>query len=235
MKKTILTVDDEINILELLKFNLENEGYEVLQSENGVNALKILDCKKVDGVILDQMLPGMQGLDVLKKIRENTFTKKIPVLILTAKTEEFDKVLGFELGADDYLSKPFSVRELMARIKALLRRVESISEADENLQQNIISFQNIQINEYNRTVLKENKTVELTLKEFELLKLFAKNPDKVFTRNELLEKIWGYDYEGETRTVDVHIGQLRKKVEDDENNPFFIKTIRGIGYKLSED
>lgn len=234
MNKKILVVDDEPHIQELLKYNLERENYNVILAETGKEALKALN-KETNAVILDLMLPDADGLDILKNIRTNEELKNIPVIVLTAKGDEFDKVLGLELGADDYISKPFSVRELIARVKALLRRTkDSLIDLDSS-DKIIIKFDDIEINEVNRTVIKNNKVIDMTLKEFELLKLLLKNKGKVFTRDELLEKIWGYDYIGETRTVDVHIRQLRKKIEYDDSNPLYIKTVRGIGYKFRED
>lgn len=237
MNKKILIVDDEPHILELLKYNLENENYEVIQAETGIEALKKLN-KNISLAILDLMLPDIDGLEILKTLRKNNETSNIPVIVLTAKGDEFDRVLGLELGADDYIAKPFSIRELIARIKALLRRVNDNSnnnniEIENN--KNIIKFDDVEMNEINRSVSINNKIIEMTLKEFELLRLIIKSPGKVFTRDELLEKIWGYDYIGETRTIDVHIRQLRKKIEKDDSNPIYIKTVRGIGYKFRED
>lgn len=237
MKKKILIVDDEVHILELLKYNLESRNYEVIEAETGEDAIKKID-SSFSAIILDLMLPGIDGFEVLKKIRKSAETSKIPIIMLTAKSEEFDKVLGLELGADDYISKPFSIRELIARLKALLRRTDNSDKSNEiksDSNKDIIKFGNIEIDEKSRTVLKDNIDLEMTLKEFELLKLFAKNSGKVFSRNELLEKVWGYDYIGETRTIDVHIRQLRKKIEKDDSNPVYIKTVRGIGYKFKED
>lgn len=232
MSRKILIVDDESHILELLNYNLKNQNYEVIEAETGEEALRKIN-SEISAVILDLMLPGIDGYEVLKRIRQNADTSKIPVLMLTAKNEEFDKVLGLELGADDYMSKPFSIRELLARIKALLRRTETENTNIRN--EKILTVKNIEINEMKRSVTKNGKLLEMTLKEFELLKLFIQNPGRVFSRNDLLEKVWGYDYIGETRTIDVHIRQLRKKIEDDDSNPFFIKTVRGIGYKFREE
>lgn len=235
-QKTILTVDDEIHILELLKYNLENNGFAVLQAETGEEALEILDNQIVDAIVLDLMLPGIDGLEVLRRIRSNPVLCKIPVVMLTAKNEEIDTVLGLEMGADDYLGKPFSMRELLARIKAVFRRIEELPKADSKEQdQKKIMVKNLEIFEENRTVFKDGEPIDMPLKEFELLRLLAKNPGRVFSRDDLLEKIWGYDYFGETRTVDVHIRHLRKKIEEDDSQPFFIKTVRGIGYKFRED
>lgn len=236
MQKTILIVDDEEHILELLRYNLEINKYNVVQAETGEEALNILENNKntINCVILDWMLPDIDGIEVLKKIRFNSKFKSLPVIMLTAKREEFDTVLGLEMGADDYLSKPFSIRELLARIKSVLRRSQSIEEKDLETSDKKIITDNIVINETFRTVYKDNQLIDMTLKEYELLLTFAKNPGRVFSREYLLEKIWGYDFLGETRTVDVHIRSLRKKIEEDDANPKFIKTVRGVGYKFKE-
>ena len=235
VKKTILTIDDEIHILELIRYNLENAGYNVLQAESGEEGLDILENKEVDAVLLDLMLPGIDGLEVLRRIRTNPTKRKTPVIMLTAKGEEFDKVLGLEMGADDYISKPFSVREMQARLKAVLRRIEERGNDDNKNEVKKISTHGLEIGLETRTVTINGKEVEMSHKEFELLKLLAENPGRVYSRDILLEKIWGYEYIGETRTVDVHIRHIRKKIEEDDSNPIFIKTVRGYGYKFRED
>ncbi len=227
-RKTILAVDDEVHILELLKYNLETNDYDVITVETGEEALHLLSEEKIDAVLLDLMLPKMDGLEVLRCIRKNEKIKKIPVILLTAKSAEFDKVLGLEMGADDYIAKPFSIRELQARVKAVLRRVTSETEK-------VISTHGLEIGIESKTVKKDGIEIEMSLKEFELLKLLAENPGKVYSRDVLLEKIWSYEYIGETRTVDVHIRHIRKKIEEDDSNPMFIKTVRGFGYKFRED
>lgn len=234
-KKTVLTIDDEIHILELIRYNLENAGYNVLQAESGEEGLEILENKEVDAVLLDLMLPGIDGLEVLRRIRTNPTKRKTPVIMLTAKGEEFDKVLGLEMGADDYISKPFSVREMQARLKAILRRIEERGNDDNKNEVKKISTHGLEIGLETRTVTINGKEVEMSHKEFELLKLLAENPGRVYSRDILLEKIWGYEYIGETRTVDVHIRHIRKKIEEDDSNPIFIKTVRGYGYKFRED
>lgn len=236
LQKKVLIVDDEEHILELLKYNLEANNYIVLESENGEDALQILqNSNDIDALILDCMLPGIDGIEVLRKIRSNSKLNKLPVIMLTARNEEFDTVLGLEMGADDYLGKPFSMRELMARLKSVLRRTENLQNQDIRQKENIFTFDNIIVNETFRTVYKNNEQIDIPLKEYELLLLFAKNPGRVFSREDLLEKIWGYDFLGETRTVDVHIRNLRKRIELDDSNPKFIKTVRGIGYKFREE
>lgn len=234
-KKTILTIDDEIHILELIRYNLENAGYNVLQAESGEEGLEILENKEIDAVLLDLMLPGIDGLEVLRRIRTNPTKRKTPVIMLTAKGEEFDKVLGLEMGADDYIAKPFSVREMQARLKAVLRRIEEHGSDNSKNEIKKISTHGLEIGFETRTVTINGKEVEMSHKEFELLKLLAENPGRVYSRDILLEKIWGYEYIGETRTVDVHIRHIRKKIEEDDSNPIFIKTVRGYGYKFRED
>lgn len=231
-EKTILAVDDEEHILELVAYNLEKEGYHVLKADNGEDALKLLDEKKVDLILLDWMLPGIDGIEVLKNVRANTRIRHLPVIMLTAKGDEISKVVGFEVGADDYLSKPFGVHELQARIKAMFRRSGASYQKDVDPGEEILEVENITINKTRRIVTVNEEAIELSLKEFELLYLLAKNRGIVFSRDVLLERIWGYDYLGETRTVDVHIRNLRKKIEEDDNNPELIKTVRGVGYKM---
>lgn len=229
MSQTILVIEDEAHILELLRYNLEAQGYNVILSENGNDGLEKCIESSPDLVLLDLMLPDIDGLDVCKSIKRNEQLKSIPIIMLTAKSEEFDKVLGLELGADDYITKPFSIRELLARIKVVLRRSQNDKDEDE-----IIKFGDIIIDTDKHIVYKNGKLLELTLKEFELLKLLSQNIGKVLTRDYLLDKVWGYEYAGETRTVDVHIRHLRKKIEDNDKSPIYIETVRGIGYKLRD-
>ncbi len=229
-KKIVLTIDDEEHILDLLEYNLEKSGYEVLRAETGEKGLAILQNMQVDLVLLDYMLPGIDGMEVLKTIRQEQKLASLPVIMLTAKGEEIDKVLGLEMGADDYISKPFSLRELQARVKALLRRssLEKIeAEPEEKLQ-----IGSLMINKTAREVTVDGEVISLSLKEFELLYLLASHRNRVFTREQLLELIWGYEYSGETRTVDVHVRNLRKKIEQDPEQPQWIQTVRGMGYKF---
>lgn len=230
--KTILAVDDEEHILELLAYNLEHDGYKVIKAGTGEDALEVLEKDVIDLVLLDWMLPGIDGIEVLKRIRSNDRTSTLPVIFLTAKGDEISKVVSLEVGSDDYLVKPFGVHELLARIKAVLRRSERSGKVIPIDHEDIIKINHLEINRARRTVVASGHEIDLSLKEFELLYLLAKNRGIVFTRDNLLEKIWGYDYLGETRTVDVHVSNLRKKIEQDENNPEFIKTVRGIGYKF---
>lgn len=225
----ILVVDDEMHIVELIKYNLENSGYKAHAAYDGQEALKIAEERDVDLIILDLMLPDMDGLEVCKALKKREKTSSIPIIMLTAKGEEFDKILGLELGADDYITKPFSVRELMARVKVILRRSASDIENPD-----MIRIGPLVIDSSKHEVLKNGEKLELTLKEFELLRLLVVNKGKVLTRDSLLDRVWGYEYYGETRTVDVHIRHLRQKIEEDDKNPQYIETIRGIGYRFND-
>lgn len=231
--KKILVVDDEIHILELVKYNLTQGGYEVITAESGEEAVECLKKETVQLVLLDWMLPKMDGIEVLQWIRLNAATKKLPVILLTAKSDEISKVVGLEVGADDYLAKPFGIHELMARIKALLRRADYSEQKVEPVKtEDEIRIDDIVINKTRRTVVVRGEEIELSMKEFDLLYLLANNRGIVFSRVNLLESVWGYDYIGETRTVDVHISNLRKKVEEDDAHPVYIRTVRGVGYKF---
>lgn len=223
----ILVVDDAEHIVELIKYNLEKNGYNVICAYDGIEALELAKKELPHLIILDIMLPKMDGYDVCKSIRNDPSISTMPIMMLTAKGEEFDKVLGLELGADDYITKPFSVRELLARVKAILRRTKY-----QNID-NTFSFDDAIVNFQKHEVIKKGSKVDLTLKEFELLETLIRNKGRVLTRDYLLDKIWGYDYAGETRTVDVHIRHLRQKMEDDDRNPKFIETIRGVGYRFN--
>ncbi len=225
---TILVVDDEEPIQELLRFNLEKEGYRVSVAKDGQEALKHVENDQPDLIVLDLMLPGMDGLEVCRKLRSNPKFQQIPIIMLTAKGEEIDKVLGLEIGADDYMTKPFSPRELLARIKARLRRLNPKEEADNQ----IIVRGELQVDVTGFRVHVRGEETELTPKEFELLRVLVAHPGKVYSRDELLERIWGYEYDGDTRTVDVHVRHLRLKVERDPSNPEYIETLRGIGYRF---
>lgn len=228
-KEKILIIDDEEHIVELIRYNLDNAGFETLEAYNGSDGFAMAKKAKPTLILLDVMLPGMDGLEVCKNLRASEHTKHIPIIMLTAKSEEIDKILGLELGADDYITKPFSVRELTARIKAVLRRMGSEQE-----EKATFSFADVQIDYGKHQVYKNGEKVDLTLKEYELLEILVKNRGKVLKRDLLLDKIWGYEYVGETRTVDVHIRHLRKKLENDDKNPEFIETVRGIGYRFND-
>lgn len=229
-KELIYAVEDEAHIQQLIKYNLEANGYRVVTFESGESLINELKNTSPDMFVLDIMLPGMDGLEVCRFIRQDIRFKNLPIIMLTAKGEEFDKVLGLELGADDYITKPFSVRELVARIKALFRRMGSTISTE----QDIIKCGEITIDISRREVFKNGELIEMTLKEFELLKLLVLSKGKVLSRELLLEKIWGFDYYGETRTVDVHVRYLRQKIEDDDSNPIYIETVRGIGYRFND-
>lgn len=228
-KEKILIVDDEENILELLNFNLKNAGYEVYTANNGEKALKLAKENKPNLVLLDLMIPGIDGLDVCKEIKRDKDLKETSIIMVTAKGEELDKILGLELGADDYITKPFSIRELLARVKAVLRR--TIAKEDEFEE----SYDNgrVKIDYFRREVLINNQKVEFTLKEFEVLEFLAKNKGRILNRKIILDKIWGYEYIGDTRTIDVHIRYIRKKIEEDDKSPKLIETIRGLGYRFN--
>lgn len=227
MKQKILIVDDEENILNLIDYNVRNAGYETSKAIDGKEALSLFEKEEFDLIILDVMLPYIDGFELLKIIRKKS---SVPILMLTAKTEELDRVLGLELGADDYLLKPFSVRELIARVKAILRRTSDFIE--DNNEKIITKDITIDLNGYKAFF--GGKEVKLTMKEFELLKYLMQNKGKVFTREILLNNIWGYDYYGDSRTVDVHIRHLRVKIEENLGENRYIKTIRGVGYKFEE-
>ncbi len=218
----IYVVDDEKQITDIVKFNLEKEGYEVVGLKDGFEALEQVNKKPCDLMLLDVMMPGMDGFEVLKTIRKDY---SFPVLMLTAKEEEVDKVLGLELGADDYIVKPYSMRELIARVKANLRRMSSKQNEPEI---KVFSDLKIDLNKYE--VTKRDEVVNLTMREFELLKYLAENKNQVFSREQLLSEVWGYAYFGDIRTVDVTIRRLREKIEDDCAEPKYILTKRGVGY-----
>ncbi len=227
MDKKILIVDDEKPIVEILKINLMKDGYTVFEAYDGEEAVNKAMATEPDLILLDVMLPKLDGFSVLKKIREKS---SVPILMLTAREEEFDKVLGLELGADDYITKPFSIRELMARVKANMRRTET-DFADR--QEKAVDKLEIGcfVLDYNRYELyKSGNPVEITIREFDLIKFLASQPNKVFSRQSLLESVWGYEYYGDDRTVDVTVRRLREKVEDDPSEPKYIMTKRGVGY-----
>ena len=229
MADKVLIIDDEEHIAELIRYNLEAAGYKTVVANNGIDGLSRAREEEPDLVLLDLMLPGIDGLVVCKRLRAEEKTRNVPIIMLTAKSEEIDKILGLELGADDYITKPFSVRELTARVKALLRR----SNAQDAPEEAIYTFADVEVDYQKHEVRKSGQKVDLTLKEFELLEMLIRNNAKVLTRDMLLDKIWGYEYVGETRTVDVHIRHLRQKLEEDDRSPRFIETVRGIGYRFN--
>ncbi len=225
--RTVLVIDDEQPIVEILKFNLTKEGYSVLEAYDGATGLELALSQNPDLILLDVMLPKMDGFEVCRKIREKS---SVPIIMLTAKEEEVDKVLGLELGADDYMTKPFSVRELTARVKANLRRMTIDKTLDASEGGAAITSGDLIINTERYEVKKRDVVVDITLREFELLKFLALQPEKIFTRENLLEKVWGYEYYGDVRTVDVTVRRLREKIEDDPSIPRYIITKRGVGY-----
>ncbi len=233
-KKTILIVDDEQHIVDILVYNLEKEGYNTLQANDGLTAVDIALNQKPDLILLDIMLPKMDGLAVCKRIRH---TLNVPILMLTAKDEEIDKILGLELGADDYVTKPFSVRELMARIKANLRKAEVTANPKEddakqdNKNKIIVGDLSLDLDKFEVRV--KDEVVDLTLREFEVLKYLANQPGQVITREVLLEKVWGYEYYGDIRTVDVTVRRIREKIEKDTSAPKILITKRGVGYYIA--
>lgn len=232
-KKRVLIVDDEKNIVNILKFNLQKEGYDTLEAYDGEAGLQLALQENPDLILLDVMLPKMIGWDVCKKLRETG--SSIPVIILTAREEEEDKVLGLEIGADDYITKPFSTRELMARVKANIRRSAMLlsSATAPGSGEQMIASGDLSINTDRYEVSKKGKLIELTQREYELLCFLASRPDKVFSRTSLMEQVWNYDYIGDARTVDVTVRRLREKIETDPANPGYILTRRGVGYFFS--
>ena len=226
----ILVVDDEAPIRELLSFNLKKSGYEVETAADGRAALQ--KAPEADLVLLDIMLPEVDGLEVCRQLKADPQTSGIPIIMLTAKAEEIDRVLGLELGADDYVVKPFSMRELLARVKAVLRRFAKDSQNEKGREETLkIGGLRLDFSSYQAWL--HDELIALTPKEYELLKLLVTNPGRAFTRDELLERIWGYEYYGDTRTVDVHIRHLRAKLKGDENISKAIETVRGIGYRFA--
>ena len=222
----ILVAEDEFYIANLIKISLEQAGYNCMLAEDGEQALKLVEEQEFDLVLLDIMMPKISGVDVCMKVREFS---TVPIIMLTAKSEDSDKLMGFESGADDYITKPFNILELRARIRALLRR-SAIS--DQKPKSNITVFKNITVDSDRKMVEKDGKYVELTSKEFDIIELFVKNPGKVYSRESLLDLIWGYDYQGDIRTVDVHVHRLRDKLEGNPSGPGLIVTKWGVGYYL---
>ncbi|OJF97168.1 response regulator YycF [Alkalibacterium sp. 20] len=228
--KKILVVDDEKPISDIVKFNLEKEGFEVVTAFDGEEALQKVEEENPDLIILDLMLPKMDGLEVCREVRK---TKDIPIIMVTAKDQEIDKVLGLELGADDYVTKPFSNRELVARVKANVRRQVSIQNTETaKLETNDIEVGDLTVHPDAYIVSKRGDSIELTHREFELLHYLARHIGQVMTREHLLETVWGYDYFGDVRTVDVTVRRLREKIEDNPSHPNFLVTRRGVGYYL---
>jgi len=225
----ILVVDDEPHIVELIQFNLELDDNIVDTACDGKIAMEKLISENYDMVVLDVMIPYVDGFDVLKFIRKSSMNKEIPVLMLTAKNTENDKIIGLEGGADDYVTKPFSVKELIARVHALLRRTSKLNDVKKL---DTIIVKNLVLDKAKHVVKINNIEIDLTLKEYDILKMLAENINNVVNRDDILNKIWGYDYYGDSRAIDVHIRHIRKKIAEKDENNDYIETIRGIGYKI---
>lgn len=233
LDRTILIIEDEQHINDILAIQLGKDGYKTISAFDGIEGLEMALNQNPDLILLDVMLPGMDGFEVCQKIRAQS---SVPIIMLTAREDEVDKILGLELGADDYMTKPYSARELTARVKANLRRsaFDSIPKSDSASEQNTISSGELTINIERYEVSKNGTVVDITLREFELLKFLALQPDKIFSREKLLENVWGYEYYGDVRTVDVTVRRLREKIEDDPSMPRYIITKRGVGYYFNK-
>ena len=230
MSHRVLIVDDEPSIVELVRFALEREGFVTEVAANGQQALEAVRQRMPDLVLLDLMLPGVDGLEVCRQLRQRS---NVPIIMLTARASEVDKVVGLELGADDYITKPFSPRELVARVRAVLRRAQS-RETPAAVAGQELRVGDIRMDLARHEVWVKDRRVELTPKEYELLRTFMANRGMVLTRELLLDKVWGYDFVGDTRTVDVHVVRLRQKLEDDPARPRYIETVRGVGYRMRD-
>ncbi len=231
MSEKILVVDDEKDLVELISYNLLKEGLAVSKAFDGETALKLVKDEDPDLMILDLMLPGIQGLEICKRIRRDPEHATLPIIMLTAKGTEVDKVLGLEVGADDYVTKPFSVKELLARVRSLLRRSSMEKGTGENT---IFEYKDLHINYVSHIVTVKGRQINLSPTEFRLLKLLAQNPGRVYTRDQLLDRVWGDETFVEPRTVDVHIKRLRSQIEEKKARPQYILTIRGFGYKFAD-
>lgn len=228
----VLVVDDDINLLDTLKYNLAKDGYKVVEAENGIQALEMARQEKPDLILLDIMLPGMDGLEVCRILRKEM---AVPILMLTAKTAEIDKVVGLEMGADDYITKPFSIRELMARVRAIFRRSqwqEQQKSPAEPAAQPVLKADSLEVDISGHRVFCKGKALKLSPREFDLLIFLMRHRGQVFNRERLVENVWGYDYEGTARTVDVHVHSLRLKIEDNPVKPRHLLTVHGFGYKF---
>ena len=230
-QKKILVADDEKDIVELVAFNLEREGFAVCRAYDCQKAWEMVNTAKPDLVILDLMMPGLPGMEVCGRIRRQKTTASLPIIMLTAKSDPVDKILGLEIGADDYLTKPFHVRELIARVRAVLRRSERPDDADPS---ESFDFQGLHIDFKAYKVTMNGRSIELSSREFKLLQFFTSHPGRVYSRDQLLDRVWGDEAFVEPRTVDVHISRLRGAIEPDKENPQYIITVRGIGYKFAD-
>lgn len=231
VNEKILVIEDEPDIAKLVSYNLAQERFRVVTADDGEQALRIIEREKPDLVVLDLMLPGLSGIELCKILRGRADTSKLPILMLTAKAGEADRVLGLELGADDYLAKPFSPREMVARVRAILRRANGVASSEVRLAYDKGALK-IDFSTYE--VYARGKSIKLTLKEFELLRFLVQNPNRVLSRDQLLDRIWGDETFVTPRTVDVHIRRLRKAIEEDDSRPKWILTLRGVGYKFDE-
>jgi two-component system, OmpR family, response regulator RegX3 len=224
----VMVVDDEESLLEAIRYALSREGIEVVTARDGGDAMRDFEAERPDLVVLDLMLPTLNGWDVCRRIRA---TSQVPILMLTARDAEVDRVVGLEMGADDYVTKPFSLRELVARVRALLRRA-SAGQGEQRDEATVIEAGGIRLDQERHEVAVRGEPVNLPLKEFELLEILMENRNRVLTRQTLIDRIWGYDYVGDTKTLDVHIKRLRARVEEDRHNPKLIVTVRGVGYRF---
>ncbi len=225
----VLIVEDEPTLRETLRYNFQRQGHEVLAAADGIEALELARREQPDAVILDLMLPKLDGFDVCRALRRES---TVPILMLTARDEEVDKVVGLELGADDYLTKPFSVRELVARVRAMLRRVEMLRSAGPSESGRALQAGDLRVNLDEHRVYLADRQLQLKPKEYDLLVFLMRQPGRVFTRDQLLSQVWGYDFAGDSRTVDVHVRWLRQKIEADPSRPVLIETVRGVGYRF---
>jgi two-component system OmpR family response regulator len=233
MTDKILVIEDDKDIANILNIHLKDMGYDVTVAHDGSTGLEQAETNEYNLIILDLMLPGIDGLDICKRVRGSSHYT--PILMLTSKSSELDRVLGLEIGADDYLTKPFSVRELQARVKALFRRVEALKSQSDSYQQETIVRGDLILDVEKRKVTKNGETVPLTAKEFDLLLHFVRNPGRVYSRTQLLDVVWGYKFEGYEHTVNSHINRLRMKIEKDPAHPVYLLTVWGVGYKFSDD
>lgn len=229
MNRTILIVEDESSIRKFIRINLEREGFNVLEAGSGEEGIEIAKKEKMDMVVLDLMLPGMDGFEVCKILRERF--PNLGIIMLTAKSQDVDKIMGLEYGTDDYMTKPFNPTELILRVKSLARRIET---SDDIKKSTIINSEPFKIDTYSRKFYKENSEIELTPTEYSIAKLFIENPGKAFKRDEILNLVWGYDFVGDSKIVDVNIRRLRSKIENDSSNPDFIETVWGVGYRWKD-
>lgn len=226
----ILVVDDEPTYRDALAFNLRRDGYQVVVAADGLAALELFESEKPDLILLDLMLPGLSGIEVCNRVRA---TSLIPIIMVTAKDDEVDKIVGLEVGADDYLTKPYSYRELVARIRAVLRRVQHSEElGEEEISNGTLTVGNVTLDSDAHVVTVDDTPIQMPLREFELLELLMENSGRVLTRAQILDRIWGLDYIGDTKTLDVHVKRIRSKIEKDPSNPRMLVTVRGLGYKL---